>query len=108
MNRIVVCRKVRLGSDGGKFSRKLIAAVELSACKITDDYMEEQNRNWKISGRYYELDEKATKEREERIAKENDPISKMTRDELKEKADEMGIEYPKNIKTEKLIELIKE
>lgn len=30
------------------------------------------------------------------------------RDLLKQEADELGIEYPKNIKTDKLVELIKE
>ena len=54
----------------------------------------------------YEIDEKATKERDEKVAHANNPLSKMTRDELKEKADELGIDYPKNIKTDKLKELL--
>lgn len=105
MDKIVVANLFRLGKDGDKFSMKFKTGVR-SKAKVGVDYVKTFNANWKTSGMVYEIDEKATKERDESVLKANNPIAKLTRDELKEKADEMGIEYPKNIKTEKLIELI--
>ena len=57
----------------------------------------------------YEIDEEATKERDEKLLNLTVQFDSrtVTRDELKKKADGLGIEYPKNIKTEKLFELIK-
>ena len=105
MDKIVVANLFRLGKDGDKFSMKFKTKVR-SKAKVGEDYVKTFNANWKTSGMIYEIDEKATKERDEKVLKANNPLAKMTRDELKEKADELEIEYPKNIKTAKLIELL--
>ena len=107
MSKIVVAKLSRLGKDGDHFSLKFKTEVR-SKVKIDDDYIKEFNANWKTSGMFYDIDAEATKERDEKLAKANDPLAKMTRDELKEKADDLGLEYQNNIKTNKLIELIKE
>jgi len=106
-NKIVVATLYRLGKAGDSFNKDFKTKMR-SKAKVTEDYVNTVNANWKTAGQLYVIDEKATKERDELVNKPNDSIAKLTRDELKEKADEMGIEYPKNIKTEKLKELIKE
>jgi hypothetical protein len=105
MNRIVVADLYRLGKDGDKFSKDFKTKVR-SKAKVGEDYVNTCNANWITSGLLYVIDEKATKERDELVLKANNPLAKMTRDELKEKADELEIEYAKNIKTAKLIELL--
>jgi hypothetical protein len=105
MEKIVVAKLVRLGKDGDNFSKDLIAKEERTNAKVHMDYLDEMNKNWKTSGRLYIIDEKATKERDEKV----NPKPKLSeRDKLKAKADEMGLTYAKNIKTEKLAELIKD
>jgi hypothetical protein len=44
---------------GGKFDKKLSSVVRVSA-KVLPSYAENVNKNFYISGRYYELNEKAT------------------------------------------------
>lgn len=44
----------------------------------------------------------------EKVEKSIDEISPPTRDELKQKAIELGIEFPKNIRNDKLSKLIEE
>jgi hypothetical protein len=104
-NKIVVATLYRLGKDGDKFSKDFKTKMR-SKAKVNEDYVNTVNANWKTSGQLYVIDEAATKERDELVLKANNPIAKLTRDELKEKADELEIEYPKNIKTAKLIELL--
>ena len=113
MDKIVVANLYRLGKDGDKFSKTFKTRVR-SKAKIGEDYVKKCNANWKTSGQIYEIDEVATKERDEEIAlSKNKKLMvqfnkvEITRDELKEKADGLGITYPKNIKTDKLFELIK-
>lgn len=102
MDKIVVAKLYRLGKDGDKFSKKFKTEVR-SQAKVGEGYLKTFNANWKTSGMIYEIDEKATKERDEKV---NSKVSE--RDGLKAKADKMGLEYAANIPTTKLAELIKE
>lgn len=109
MSKIVVAKKVRLGMDGDQFNKDLIAKVERTNAKVDDEYLKDFNKNWKTSGRLYIVDEKATAERDASLTKEAKPSkdsSKDVREALKKEADDMGLEYPKNISNEKLAELI--
>jgi len=45
---------------------------------------------------------------EPEVAKEPEPEKAPTRDQIKKKADELGIEYPKNIKTPRLQKLVED
>ena len=67
MSKIVVAKKVRLGKDGNKFSKKLIAQVERTNAKVDDEFIKGFNENWKTSGRLYIVDEELTKERDEKL-----------------------------------------
>jgi hypothetical protein len=102
MEKIVVANLFRLGKDGDKFSKEFKTLMR-SGAKIPESYVNQINAGWKTSGQFYEIDKEATKKRNDSLTKSNEP----TRKELKEKADKLGLEYPSNIKTEKLIELIK-
>jgi len=63
----VVCKLLRLGQDSGKFSKKLIAAVERTNALVDDQYVKDFNRNWENSGRLYEIDKDATEKRNQAI-----------------------------------------
>lgn len=111
-NKIVVATLYRLGKAGDSFNKDFKTKMR-SKAKVSEDYVNTCNANWKTAGQLYVIDEKATKERDELLnppKKENLKFIineiEITRDQLKEKANEMGIEYPKNIKTDKLIELL--
>ena len=66
-NEIVVCKKYRLGKDGDSFSQKLKAETERESVKISRGDFEKFNQSWKVSGRLYEIDEEATKARNEKL-----------------------------------------
>ena len=111
MSEIKVCKLIRLAKDGDHFKKDVTAHVMRTSAKIPADYIEQFNSQWKSRGQLYIVDEEATKNRNELVAKkmaknapEND--GEVSRDQLKEIADSLGIEYAKNIKTEKLQELI--
>ena len=108
MERIVVANLFRLGKDGDKFSKDFKKIVR-SRAKVTESYVKGINANWKMGGMIYEIDEKATKERDEKLLNLTVQFDSktVTRDELKDKADKMELTYAKNIKTDKLFELIK-
>jgi hypothetical protein len=53
------------------------------------------NKTFKTNKFFYELDKEF-----------EDTLNQPTREELKKQANELGIEFPNNIKTDKLIELI--
>lgn len=67
MSKIVVAKLLRLGKDGDKFSKKLIAKVERTNAKVDDEFIKRFNDNWKTSGRIYEIDKEATKLRDEAL-----------------------------------------
>lgn len=67
MSKIVVCKLVRLGMDGDKFKKELVAQEERTSVKITKEEMTKQNKLWKTTGRLYILDEDKTKEREAQV-----------------------------------------
>ena len=130
MSKIVVARLLRLGKDGDNFSKKMIAQVERTNAKVDDDFVEEFNSNWKTSGRIYEINEKATKERDEKVywaslSDEEKAEVKKQRAELASKqkiekeakdkrlallseATELKLEFAKNIPTEKLEAMVTE
>ena len=111
MSKIMVAKLVRLGINGNNFDKKLIAKVERTNAKIDDEQIERFNQSWKTSGRLYIVDEDLTKERNNELAKKApkaDDNSKAIREALKAEADDLGIEYKKNIKTEALSVLISE
>lgn len=66
MERIVVANLYRLGKDGDSFSKKFKTEVR-SRAKVTEDYVKRVNANWATGGMIYKIDEKATKERDEKL-----------------------------------------
>lgn len=107
---IVVAKKIRLGKDGDKFKKNLVAAVLRTSVKIDKYELEKANELWKMSGIIYEIDEEKTKERNELLSKSDNSGSdkKAEREAAIARAKDLGIDFPKNIKTEKLLELIDE
>ncbi len=102
MSKIVVAKLVRLGKNGDRFDKKMIAKEERTSVKIDNEQIEMFNKNWEVSGRLYVIDEEATKERNKLFTPKDMP----DRDELKKEAESLGIEFKGNIKTKQLIELI--
>jgi len=91
MQKIIVAKLVRLGKDGDSFSQKLIAQVMRTNAKVTEQYIEQFNSNWKDRGQMYIVDEEKTKERNELLStseKANSPELSI-REALKKEADEM-------------------
>lgn len=110
MEKTLVCKLFRLGKDGDRFKDDLIAATLRTRVLVGADYVARFNKNSHISGQRYEIDEKATKERDaiKSGKPKADPIDKEIREALKAKADSLGIEYAKNLSNEKLDKLISE
>jgi HD superfamily phosphohydrolase len=108
MEKIVVCKLVRLAKNGDSFDQKLVAQELRTNAKVDDEYMKRFNENWKTSGQMYIMDEAKTKERDELSVKQEVKKEevKSLREQLKEEAKELGLTYPKNISNEKLAELI--
>jgi hypothetical protein len=67
MSKIVVAKLVRLGKDGDKFKKDLIAQTERTNAKVDEDYVKECNANWETSGRLYIVDKEATEKRNEEV-----------------------------------------
>lgn len=105
MGKIVVAKLLRLGKDGDKFSKDLVAQVMRTNAKVDEDYIKQFNSTWQDRGQLYVIDEEKTKERNEQ-AELSDPKQLSIREALKKEADELGIKYAKNISNEKLAELI--
>jgi len=98
MSKIVVCKKFRLVEiSQGEFKNNDMKKLERSSVKISEEDVKNFNAGYKTSGIIYEIDEKATKER-------NTP--KVDRDALKLEATNLKLEFADNIPTPKLIELI--
>ena len=100
---IVVAKLLRLGKDGDKYKKDLVAKVERTNAKLDEDYIKLFNANWRRSGRLYVIDKEKTAARNKALSPE--PTE---REALKAKADEMGIKYAKNVSVKKLRELIGE
>ena len=66
MSKIVVAKLYRLGRDGDSFTKKFKTTLRESV-KIDDEYITNFNKNWQSSGQLYEIDEKATKTRNEKL-----------------------------------------
>lgn len=64
---LLVCKLYRLAKDGDNFSKELKAATLRTNAKISQEYLDQKNAGWKISGQLYEVDEEATKKRNEAI-----------------------------------------
>jgi len=102
MSKIVVCKKFRLVEiSKGEFKNNDMKKEVRSAVKISEEDVKELNSNYKTSGIIYEIDKKATEERDNELAPKPD------RKALLLEAESMGLEFKKNIKTDALIELIK-
>lgn len=100
---IVVCKKYRLiDKSDGKFKINEMRKELRSSVKIDEIYVEAQNKLAKTSGIYYEVDKKATEERNKSLEPKPD------RKALIAEANDMGLEFAKNIKTDQLIALIEE
>lgn len=111
MGKVVVCKVVRLGKDGDKFKKGLVAKVLRNNAKLDEDYVKEQNESWKTSGVYHEVDLKATSERNEKLEKSSEPSDaekKAIREEAKTEAASLGIEYSASISTANLLKKIEE
>lgn len=67
MSEILVCKLHRLGKDGDSFKKGLIAQTLRTNAKIPAEYVEEFNRHWQTRGQFYEVDEEATKARNEKL-----------------------------------------
>lgn len=109
MDNIVVCDLYRLGKNGDKFSKEFKTLIRKGA-KINESYVNGRNANWSVNGQWYEVDEKATEERN-KASKSNPSVKKEVDEErevLKSLADSYNLSYPKNIKKEKLQDLITE
>jgi hypothetical protein len=63
MGKIVVAKLHRLGKDGDKFSEKFKTTIR-DRVVIDEDYVKEFNRSLKTRGQMYEIDPKATKDRD--------------------------------------------
>lgn len=105
MSKIVVAKLVRLAKDGDHYNKELVAKVMRTSAKVDDDFVKEFNKTWKTSGQLYIVDEDKTKQRDEKLNGKNENND---REELKSQADELGISYPKNIKTENLKQKIED
>jgi len=108
---IVVAKLIRLGKNGDKFDKKLIAEEMRSNAKIERDYVEQFNKNWQSRGQMYVINEEATAKRDAELSKkQSDPETPENneREQVKQLADDLGIEYPKNMPTSRLKELIEE
>lgn len=102
---IVVCKKYRLlEKSDGKFKVNEHRKELRSSVKIEKSYVDAQNKLSKITGIVYEVDEKATKDRDEKL----NPKEKTEKEELQEKATELGIEFDGRTSVAKLKELIEE
>lgn len=66
MGKIVVAKKYRLGKDGDKFSTQFKTELR-SRVIIDEDYIKQVNATKDISGILYEIDEKATAERDGKL-----------------------------------------
>lgn len=66
MGKIVVAKKYRLGMDGDKYSKQFKTTLRERVI-IDEDYVNQTNATTQISGIMYEIDEKATAERDERL-----------------------------------------
>ena len=111
MGKIKVYKLVRLGQDGDKFKKNMIAKELRTNAKLDEDFVKEYNKTWDVSGHLYILNEEATKKRDEKLKKKEAPEKPkgnglQIRNALKKEADELGLEYPKNTTNEKLAELI--
>lgn len=97
--KIVVCKKYRLiEQSGGKFKNNDMRKLMRSKVVISKLDFDTLNSSFETSGIIYEIDEDKTKELFS--------VEKLDRDALKNEADKMGLDYPKNIKTDALKELI--
>jgi hypothetical protein len=100
---IVVVKKFRLiEKSKGKFKVNEHRKLLRSSVKITRDEVSDYNKVAETTGIYWEVDEKATEERN------GNKEPKLDREAIKKQADELGIEYQKNIKTDALLKLIEE
>lgn len=107
---IVVCKKFRLiEKSKGKFTTEHKKEIR-SKLKLDDQYVKVQNKISGITGIYYEVDEKATKERLEIIESKKTPVSDNGKngelEALKQRATDLGIEFHGRSGIEKLTELI--
>jgi hypothetical protein len=91
-----------LETRNGKFTPDSATKVQRNGVKIDERDAALFNKQTELSGIRYDLDEKATAERN---APKAEPID---RDALKAEATELGIEFQNNIKTDVLIALINE
>ena len=100
MKLIVVANLYKLARlDGNKFAKEHKTLVRENA-KVHIDWVNQVNNNWQDTGRWYEVNQELT----DKYYGEDKP----NRDELLKEATEMGLDFAKNIKTDKLIELINE
>lgn len=88
-------RSLELGEVLIENDAPVLGEVAVSDINMEKRHADILNQNWKQSGVYYAEAKKAAK-------------AELDREALKSQADELGIDYQKNIKTDKLAELIKE
>ena len=79
MGKIVVAKLIRLGKDGDTFNKKLVGKVLRERAIVEEAYVKEFNKNWKTSGQLYEINTKATTERNKSLDKKaedkNSPLN---------------------------------
>jgi hypothetical protein len=112
---IVVCKKYRLiEHENGKFKNNTFRKLLRKSVKIDKNEAEAYSKIFEKTGIIYEVDEEATKVRNESLilkAEQDNPNSdapEYDRDLLKKEADLLGLEYQKNIKNPALFKLIED
>lgn len=109
MSKIVVAKLVRLGQNGDRFDKNMIAQVMRTNAKVDSDYIVKFNETWATRGQMYIIDETATKERDSLLSKSNaKDEEKAIRAALFLEAKSIGLSPAKTIKTEDLQNLINE
>lgn len=104
---IIVCKQFRLFEQvKGKFKVTDMKKEIRSSVKVDEDFVKVSNANSATSGIYYEIDEEATKARNEKLnPSKKEPSEK---DILLEKAKGLGLDVDGRTGIDKLRELIAE
>lgn len=82
MSKLVVANLFRLGRNGDKFSKDFKTTLRTGVV-IDENYVNDFNKNWKVSGQFYEIDKEATDKRNNKLNGNNE--LEIAREKYKEK-----------------------
>lgn len=71
----VVAKLYRLGKDGDTFNKEYKTPIRTRVI-VEREYVEQSNEDWQKKGQLYEVDEKATKERWEKLFQPKKPTGR--------------------------------